>query len=68
MGVTKSLKTDNRPLERKLSVPLEDLLAAMAVGARDEGLFTTLAGRLGRLAKIITEMEDRGGQRWEPHQ
>ncbi|MFA6411826.1 MAG: type I restriction-modification enzyme R subunit C-terminal domain-containing protein [Syntrophales bacterium] len=57
VGVTKSLKTDSRPLERKPTVALKDLLAAVAVGARDEDLFTTLAGRLGRLAKIMTEKE-----------
>ncbi len=51
IGVTKSLKTDSRPLEKKPGVPLKDLLQAVAVGARDEGLFTTLAGRLARLAK-----------------
>ncbi len=57
VGVTKSLKTDSRPLERKPSVHLKDLLAAVTVGARDEDLFTTLAGRLGRLAKILTDKE-----------
>ncbi len=57
IGVTKSLKTDSRPLEKKPGVPLKDLLQAVAVGARDEGLFTTLAGRLARLAKQITEKE-----------
>ena len=57
VGVTKSLKTDSRPLERKPTVALKDLLAAVAVGARDEDLFTTLAGRLGRLAKIMNEKE-----------
>jgi len=57
VGVTKSLKTDSRPLERKPTVALKDLLAAVAVGARDEDLFTTLAGRLGRLAKIMNEKD-----------
>jgi type I restriction enzyme R subunit len=57
VGVTKSLKTDSRPLERKPTVALKDLLAAVAVGAHDEDLFTTLAGRLGRLSKIMTEKE-----------
>lgn len=57
VGVTKSLKTDSRPLERKPTVALKDLLAAVAVGARDEDLFTTLAGRLGRLSKIMTDKE-----------
>ena len=49
VGVTRSLKTDSRPLERKPSVPLKDLLAAVAVGARDEDLFNSLANRLIRL-------------------
>ncbi|HLF32906.1 MAG TPA: DEAD/DEAH box helicase family protein [Cyclobacteriaceae bacterium] len=57
IGVTKSLKTDSRPLEKKPGVPLKDLLQAIAVGARDEELFTTLASRLARLDKQITEKE-----------
>ena len=57
IGVTKSLKTDSRPLEKKPGVPLKDLLQAIAVGARDEELFTTLASRLTRLDKQITEKE-----------
>ncbi|RYE06684.1 MAG: restriction endonuclease subunit R, partial [Sphingobacteriaceae bacterium] len=57
IGVTKSLKTDSRPLEKKPGIPLEDLLAAVAVGARDEDLFTSLANRLIRLEKQITEKE-----------
>ncbi len=57
IGVTKSLKTDSRPLEKKPGVPLKDLLGAIAVGARDEDLFTTLAGRLARLDKQISEKE-----------
>ncbi len=57
VGVTKSTKTDSRPLERKPSVPLKDLLTAVAVGARDEDLFTSLAGRLARLEQIMTAQE-----------
>jgi len=57
IGVTKSLKTDSRPLEKKPGVQLKDLLAAVAVGARDEDLFTSLANRLTRLEKQITEKE-----------
>ena len=57
VGVTKSLKTDSRPLEKKPGVPLKDLLAAIAVGARDEDLFTSLANRLTRLEKQLTEKE-----------
>ncbi|MFH0895692.1 MAG: type I restriction-modification enzyme R subunit C-terminal domain-containing protein, partial [Bacteroidota bacterium] len=57
IGVTRSLKTDSRPLEKKPGVPLKDLLQAVAVGARDEELFTSLANRLTRLDKQITEKE-----------
>ena len=57
VGVTKSLKTDSRPLEKKPGVPLKDLLAAITVGARDEDLFTTLANRLARLEKQLTDKE-----------
>lgn len=57
IGVTKSLKTDSRPLEQKPGVPLKDLLGAIAVGVREEKLFTSLAGRLSRLEKQLTENE-----------
>lgn len=57
IGVTKSLKTDSRPLEKKPGIPLKELLQAIAVGARDEELFTTIACRLARLDKQITEKE-----------
>jgi type I restriction enzyme, R subunit len=59
IGVTKSLKTDSRPLEKKPGVPLKDLLGAVTVGARDEDLFTSLANRLTRLDKQITEKEKK---------
>jgi type I restriction enzyme R subunit len=58
VGVTKSLKTDSRPLERKPSVSLKDLLGAIAVGVRDEDLFSSLANRLARLEKQITDNEN----------
>lgn len=60
IGVTRSLKTDSRPLEKKPGVPLKDLLQAIAVGARDEALFTSLANRLTRLDKQITDKERQG--------
>jgi len=59
IGVTKSLKTDSRPLEKKPGVPLKDLLAAIAIGARDEELFTSLANRLTRLDKQIKPQEKK---------
>ncbi len=57
IGVTKSLKTDSRPLEKKPGIPLKDLLQAIAVGVREEELFTSIANRLARLDKQITEKE-----------
>jgi len=57
VGATKSKKTDSRPLERKRSVPMKDLLQGIAVGARGEDLFLSLANRLIRLEKQITENE-----------
>ena len=57
VGVTKSCKTDSRPLEKKPGIPLKDLLNAVTVGNRDEDLFSSLANRLSRLEKQITEQE-----------
>jgi type I restriction enzyme R subunit len=57
VGATKSKKTDSRPLERKPGSSLKDLLNAVAIGAQDEDLFTTLANRLIRLDKQLTETE-----------
>jgi type I restriction enzyme R subunit len=57
IGATKSKKTDSRPLERKPSVSLKDLLGAVMMGARDEDLFTSLANRLIRLDKQLTTDE-----------
>jgi len=62
IGVTQSLKTDSRPLEKKPGVALKELLAAVAVGARDEELFTSLANRLTRLDKQMTDKEKEAFQ------
>ena len=57
VGVTRSLKTDSRPLERKRSVPLKELLTAVTIGTQEEDLFLSLANRLARLDRQITERE-----------
>ena len=57
VGATKSKKTDSRPLERKPTVPMKDLLGAITMGVADEDLFLSLANRLIRLEKQITEKE-----------
>lgn len=59
IGVTKTLKTDSCPMEKRPGVALKDLLGAVSVGARDEELFTSLANRLTRLDKQISEKEKR---------
>ena len=55
VGATKSKKTDSRPLERQPTVPMKDLLGAVTMGVADEDLFLSLANRLIRLEKQITE-------------
>lgn len=57
VGVTQSLKTDSRPLERQPATPTKDLLAAMTIGARSEDLFSSLANRLVRLDKQLSADE-----------
>lgn len=57
VSVTKTLKTDSRPLERKPSVPLKDLLGAVAVGVREADVFSSLANRLIRLDCQINDKQ-----------
>ncbi|WP_019597347.1 type I restriction endonuclease subunit R [Rhodonellum psychrophilum] len=57
IGAIKSKKTDSRPLERQPTIPLKDLLGAVKMGAQDEDLFLSLANRLLRLDKQLTEPE-----------
>ncbi len=57
IGVTKTMKTDSRPLERKKNTSLKDLLAAVTFGAQDEDLYVSLANRLARLNRQINENE-----------
>ncbi len=59
VGVTKTLKTDSRPLERKPSVSLKDLMMNVAMGAHDEDTLTTIAGRLTRLDVRMTDQEHK---------
>ena len=55
VDVEKSLKTETRPLERKPTVALKDLLQGVAVGHRDEETVLSLANRLVRLAKQLDD-------------
>ncbi|KXS46775.1 MULTISPECIES: type I restriction endonuclease subunit R [Methanohalophilus] len=57
VGVTRSMKTDSRSLERKKGTPMKDLLGAVTFGAEDEDVYVSLANRLARLEKQITPQE-----------
>lgn len=57
VGATKSKKTDSRPLERQPAVALKDLLQAVTMGVNEEDVFLSLANRLIRLNKQLTETE-----------
>ncbi|MDR1014882.1 MAG: DEAD/DEAH box helicase family protein [Coriobacteriales bacterium] len=57
VGVTKSIKTEARPLDRKPSVSMNELMNSVAVGARDDDTVTTLANRLLRLNVAMTPVE-----------
>ncbi|ENB7195181.1 DEAD/DEAH box helicase family protein [Enterobacter bugandensis] len=53
VGVEKSLKTESRPLERRPTISLKDLLQGVAMGCRDDDTVLSLANRLIRLAKQL---------------
>ncbi|GAI04363.1 unnamed protein product, partial [marine sediment metagenome] len=57
VGVCKSLKTDSRPLERKPSIPLKDLMTNIAMGSREEDILISTANRLTRIERAVTENE-----------
>ena len=57
IGVTKSVKTDSRPLERKPSVSLKDLLYSVMMGTKDEDAIQSLANRLARLNQQLNDEE-----------
>ncbi len=59
VGVTKSVKTETRSLERKPSVSLKELMLLVAMGSKDEDTLTSLANRLTRLDKQMTQAERR---------
>ena len=62
VGVEKSLKTESRPLEKKPTVALKDLLQGVAMGSRDDDTVLSLANRLIRLAK---QLDDKAQARIE---
>jgi len=59
VGVTKSKKSDTRPLERKPSVSMKELMMNVTLGARDEDTLTSLANRVIRLNSQMTPGEKK---------
>ena len=59
VGVTKSRKSDTRPLERKPSVSIQQLMLEVSTGAKDEDTLTTLANRIARLNAQMSAKEQK---------
>jgi type I restriction enzyme, R subunit len=57
IGVESSQKTDSRPLEKAPGVSLKDVLQSIAVGNTSEEMLSTLANRLIRLDKQLSEKD-----------
>ena len=57
IGVEQSQKTDSRPLEKAPGVSLKDVLTSVAMGNTSEDMLTTLANRLIRLDKQLTDKD-----------
>ena len=63
VGVTKSKKSDTRPLERKPTVSLKELMMNVVLGAKDEDTLTSLANRIIRLNSQMTPTERKQFER-----
>ena len=57
VGVCETDKTDSRPLERKRTVPFDKLMLAVAQGQWESDNLTSLAGRLARLDRQLSDPE-----------
>jgi len=58
IGLSEEDMSDTRPLERKRTVPFEKLLEAVSFGNREPDVLSSLASRLARLDRELTE-DDR---------
>jgi type I restriction enzyme, R subunit len=57
IGVENSQKTDSRPLEKAPGVSLKEVLQNIAMGNTSEDMLTTLANRLIRLERQLSEKD-----------
>ncbi len=64
IGVEQSQKTDSRPLEKAPGISLKDVLQSVAVGNTSEEMLSTLANRLIRLDR---QLSDKDKQRFNDH-
>ena len=59
VGVTTSKKSDTRPLERKPTVSMKELMQRVALGSKNEDVLTSLANRIIRLNSKMSNSEHR---------
>jgi type I restriction enzyme R subunit len=57
VGVSKSVKTDSRPMERNHGASLKDLLHFVMMGNKEEDTVTSVGNRLNRLEKEMSAPE-----------
>jgi type I restriction enzyme R subunit len=57
VGVCESDKTDSYPMEKKRSMTLIELMEAVALGHREEEILSSLAGRLARLDRQMSNKD-----------
>jgi type I restriction enzyme R subunit len=57
VGVCERDKTDSRPMDTKKSVPLDKLLQAVSLGNVEDDVLSSVAVRLSRLAREVSEAD-----------
>ena len=57
VGVCEQDMTDSRPMDKKKSVPFDNLLQAVALGNTDPDVISSVAARLARLDKALEDKE-----------
>ena len=57
VGVCEQDKTDSRPMEKRPSISLEKLLQAVALGNTEPDVISSIAGRLSRIEKRLSQEE-----------
>ncbi len=63
VGVCEQELSDTHPLERKPTVPLEKLFQAVAFGSTDPEVVSSIAGRIARLDRRLSDTERAGLER-----